>query len=106
MGCSETETDSGHTSDYMDIDLYQFFNSFSGFVSFFTPMHCLKSNAYDFWKSVGYSTQQSTSPTHTEPGALIQLPTPQGGDKRNITGHSAASGGTPSTASSGPPCGH
>jgi hypothetical protein len=43
--------------------------------------------------------QQSASPTHTGPGTLTQIPTPQGGSKRDVTGHSAASGGTTSAQS-------
>lgn len=47
--------------------------------------------------------QFGSTPTHQAPGIATSLPTPQGGSKRDITGHADASGGTPS-ASSGPSC--
>jgi hypothetical protein len=39
------------------------------------------------------------SRTHPDPGDTTQIPAPQGGSKRDVTGHSAASGGTPSAPS-------
>ena len=42
-------------------------------------------------------------PAHTGPGPLNPISTPQGVVKRNVTGHTDASGGTP-PSSSGPSC--